>query len=33
MTHPVVLDPGGHLRETLGHAVAVRYVRVGVPAA
>lgn len=33
MTHPVVVDPGGHLRETLGQAVAVRYVRVGVPAA
>ena len=33
MTQPVVLDPGGHLRETLGHAAAVRYVRVGVPAA
>ena len=33
MTHPVVLDPGGHLRETLGHAPSVRYVRVGVPAA
>ena len=33
MTHPVVVDPGGHLRETLGHAVGVRYVRVGVPAA
>ena len=32
MTHPVVLDPGGHLRETLGHAPSVRYVRVGVPA-
>ena len=31
MTRPVVLDPGGHLRETLGHAVSVRYVRVGVP--
>jgi UDPglucose 6-dehydrogenase len=33
MTHPVVVDPGGHLRETLGRAAAVRYVRVGVPAA
>jgi UDPglucose 6-dehydrogenase len=33
MTHPVVVDPGGHLRETLGHAATVRYVRVGVPAA
>jgi UDPglucose 6-dehydrogenase len=33
MTHPVVVDPGGHLRETLGQAAAVRYVRVGVPAA
>ena len=32
MTHPVVVDPGGHLRETLGHADAVRYVCVGVPA-
>ena len=32
MTHPVVLDPGGHLRETLGAAASVRYVRVGVPA-
>ena len=33
MTHPVVVDPGGHLHETLGQAAAVRYVRVGVPAA
>jgi UDPglucose 6-dehydrogenase len=33
MTHPVVVDPGGHLHETLGHAAAVRYMRVGVPAA
>jgi UDPglucose 6-dehydrogenase len=32
MTCPVVLDPGGHLRETLGHLGSVRYVRVGVPA-
>jgi UDPglucose 6-dehydrogenase len=32
MTQPVVVDPGGHLRETLGHADAVRYVRVGVTA-
>lgn len=31
MTHPVVVDPGGHLRETLGRAASVRYVRVGVP--
>ena len=33
MTHAVVLDPGGHLRETLGDAGSVRYVRVGMPAA
>ena len=33
MADPIVLDPGGHLRETLGQAVSVRYVRVGVPAA
>jgi UDPglucose 6-dehydrogenase len=33
MTNAVVVDPGGHLRDTLGHAAAVRYVRVGVPAA
>jgi UDPglucose 6-dehydrogenase len=33
MTQPVVVDPGGHLHETLGQAAAVRYVRVGVPAA
>jgi UDPglucose 6-dehydrogenase len=33
MTHPFVVDPGGHLHETLGHAAAVRYVRVGVPVA
>ena len=33
MTCPVVVDPGGHLRETLGDAGSVRYVRVGVPAA
>lgn len=33
MTRPVVVDPGGHLRETLGHAAAVRYLCVGVPAA
>lgn len=33
MVDPIVLDPGGHLRETLGQAVSVRYVRVGVPAA
>ena len=33
MTQPVVLDAGGHLRETLGQAVSVRYMRVGVPAA
>lgn len=32
MADPVVLDPGGHLRETLGQAPSVRYVRVGVPA-
>jgi UDPglucose 6-dehydrogenase len=32
MIHPVVLDPGGHLRESLGHLPTVRYVRVGVPA-
>ena len=32
MTHPVVVDPGGHLRETLGRADAVRYARVGVSA-
>ena len=33
MTQPVVLDAGGHLRDTLGQDSAVRYVRVGVPAA
>jgi UDPglucose 6-dehydrogenase len=33
MTHAVVVDPAGHLRETLGAAAAVRYVRVGAPAA
>ena len=33
MTHPLVVDPGGHLRETLGQTAAIRYVRVGVPAA
>ncbi len=33
MTRPVVVDPGGHLHETFGQAAAVRYVRVGVPAA
>ena len=32
MTHPVVVDPGGHLRETLGRAGGVRYARVGVSA-
>ncbi len=32
MTDPVVLDPGGHLRETLGQAPSVRYVRVGASA-
>jgi len=32
MMRPVVLDPGGHLRETLGNAPSLRYVRVGVPA-
>ena len=33
MTQAVVLDPGGHLRDTLGQVSGVRYVRVGVPAA
>ena len=33
MAQPVVLDPGGHLRDTLGQVRTVRYVRVGVPAA
>ena len=33
MTQPVVLDPGGHLRDTLGQVGAIRYLRVGVPAA
>jgi UDPglucose 6-dehydrogenase len=31
MAHPVVLDPGGHLQDSLGHCGAVRYFRVGVP--
>ena len=30
MARAVVLDPGGHLRHTLGEATAVRYARVGV---
>jgi UDPglucose 6-dehydrogenase len=30
MAHPVVLDPAGYLRESLGQAAAVRYLRVGV---
>jgi UDPglucose 6-dehydrogenase len=31
MLQPLVVDPGGHLRETLGEAGSIRYVRVGVP--
>jgi UDPglucose 6-dehydrogenase len=30
MARAIVLDPGGHLRDTLGSSGAVRYVRVGV---
>lgn len=33
MTRPVVVDPGGHLRETLGDARSIRYLCVGMPAA
>jgi UDPglucose 6-dehydrogenase len=33
MTQPVVLDAGGHLRDTLGQDSAVRYLRVGGPGA
>jgi UDPglucose 6-dehydrogenase len=33
MTRTVVVDPGGHLRETLGDVCSIRYMRVGVPAA
>jgi hypothetical protein len=31
MAQPIVLDPGGHLQDTLGHAGDVRYLRVGAP--
>lgn len=31
MTRPIVLDPGGHLQDTLGRAGGVRYLRVGAP--
>ena len=31
MASPVVLDPAGHLQETLGHAEGIRYLRVGAP--
>jgi UDPglucose 6-dehydrogenase len=31
MAQPIVLDPGGHLQDTLGLAGGVRYLRVGAP--